>query len=74
MALLNRKIEKRTRITFYVNERDARRLEALKQQAKTSGLTICFRDDFNRWFNQQLAQVEKAMKAAIKGKGGENNG
>jgi len=74
MALLNKKIERRTRITFYLREKEAERLEALKQKAKSCGLTICFRDDFIKWFSQQLTQVEKAIKAEIKSKGGENNG
>lgn len=69
MATLTRPPERRTRLTFYLREKEANRLELLKKQACERGLTICFRDDFNRWITQQLDQLEKAMK---KEKGGNN--
>ena len=72
MATLTRPPEKRTRMTFYVKEKEAQRLELLKRQASDKGLNVCFRDDFNKWLCQQLDQLEKAMKALLKEKGGSN--
>lgn len=74
MATLNRPPERRTRMTFYLKEKEAQRFELLKRQAQERGLNICFRDDFNKWFCQQLDQLEKAMKALLKEKGGNGNG
>lgn len=74
MATLTRPPEKRARMTFYLREKEARRLELLKNQAQEKGLTICFRDDFSKWISQQLDQLEKSMKALLKEKGGNNNG
>jgi len=72
MATLTRPPEKRTRLTFYLREKEANRLELLKKQTQERGLNICFRDDFNKWFCQQLDQLEKAMKPLLKEKGGNN--
>jgi len=72
MATLTHPPEKRTRMTFYVREKEAKRLELLKRQAQEKVLTICFRDDFNKWLCQQLDQLEKSMKALLKEKGGQN--
>lgn len=74
MATLTRPPEKRTRITFYLREKEANRLEVLKRQAQERALNICFRDDFNKWFSQQLDQLEKSMKTLLKEKGGNGNG
>lgn len=72
MASLSKKSGKRSRITFYMCDEDAARLESLKQQAKAHGFTICFRDDFSKWLNQQLDQLGKSMKTQLREKGGNN--
>lgn len=74
MATLTSPPDKRTRMTFYIREKEAKRLELLKRQASEKGLTICFRDDYNKWLCQQLDQLEKSMKALLKEKGGNSNG
>lgn len=72
MAILSKKSGKRPRITFNMCDKDAARLESLKQLAKAHGFAICFRDDFSRWFSQQLDQLEKSMKTQLREKGGNN--
>lgn len=70
MAKLIRPQETRTRMTFYVREIDAKRLEAVKKLAKERNLNICFRDDFSKWLSGQLDQLEKELRK----EGGKKNG
>ena len=74
MARLTRPQEKRTRMTFYVREQEAKRLEVVKKLAHEQGLTICYKDDFTRWLAQQLDQLEKALRSKEGSKRGGNNG
>lgn len=76
MAKIIKPIKKRVRITFYLPVAEAQQLERLKQQAANHGGSVCFRDDFIKWFRLQLAQVEKDLKALEKSreKKGVDNG
>jgi hypothetical protein len=72
MARLNTPLGKRARLTFYIYEQDARRLEQVKQQARAIGRTVCFKEDFGKWLKQQLDQLERELSKLAKQKEGRN--
>lgn len=72
MAKLISTPEKRTRLTFYVQVKEAKRLEDIRKLAQEQKLNICFKEDFSKWLTNQLNQLEKDLRTKDGKRGGKN--
>jgi len=62
MALIKTKNDRRYRIQFSMDRQLFFRYQATRTKAKALGLSIKFKKDFQKWFSDQLLEIDRVME------------